>query len=355
MKETIRLFQRADIPEVVALYKEVFPATERTGTSDLESYFDIAFFGSPLSDEAGGSLVYLGSGGSILGFLGIQPRRLSIRGRALHAAVCTKFMVARRAGINGAAVRMLRNVFERPLDLVLADLANDPARRLWEGLGGRTVMLGSLSWSRALRPARHLVSRLAKRRLIKSLALAATPLADIADRVAARRGLPWTAVPVGHTSEDLDPDTLVACLPTVCGERPLRPDYNAGSLQWLLEVISDASAAKPLRKRLVRNAKHEVVGWFLYFLERGGESTVVQMAACMRSAEAVLQVLLADAWSHGSVVLSGRFDPGFAGPLSAQGCALSQGPWMLVHSNHADVLDAIFSGEAFLSRLEGEW
>jgi len=354
--DAIRAFRRDDIPEVVALYKEVFPATERSGTSDLESYFDTAFFGSPLPDEEVGSLVYRGSGGDILGFLGVQPRRLSIRGRTLRAAVCTKFMVARRAGINGAAVRMLRNVFDRPLDLVMADLANDPARRLWEGLGGRTVLLGSLYWSRALRPARHLVSRISRRRLLKSLAFAVRPLADIADRVAARHALRWFPGPAaGHTSENLDPETLVTSLPTVCRERPLRPDYDARSLKWLLEVMSDASHPKPLRKRLVRNAQREVVGWFLYFLERGGESNVVQMAASQRSAEAVLQILLADAWSQGSVVLTGRFDPGFVGPLSSTGCALSHGPWMLVHSRQPDVLDAILSGEAFLSRLEGEW
>ena len=354
--DAIRPFRRDDIPDVVALYNEVFPATERSGTSDLESFFDIAFFGSPLTDEDGGSLVYLGSGGDILGFLGVQPRRLSIRGRTLHAAVCTKFMVARRAGINNAAVRMLRSVFDRPLDLVISDLANEPARRLWEGLGGRTALLGSLYWSRALRPARYLVSRITGRRPLKSLAFAARPLADIADRVVARHALRWFPRPVaGHTSENLDLDTLVTCLPTVCRERPLRPDYDARSLQWLLELMSDANPTKPLRKQLVRNAQREVVGWFLYFLERGGESNVVQMAASKRSAEAVLQMLLADAWSQGSVVLSGRFEPGFVGPLSSHGCALSHGPWMLVHSKQPDVLDAILSGEAFLSRLEGEW
>ena len=355
-RDAIRPFRRDDIPDVVALYKEVFPATEHSGASDLESYFDLAFFGSPFTDEEVGSLVYLGSGGNILGFLGVQPRRLSIRGRTLRAAVCTKFMVARRAGINNAAVRMLRSVFDRPLDLVMADLANDPARRLWEGLGGKTAMLGSLYWSRALRPARYLVSRISRRLRLNSLAFAARPLADIADRVAARYTLRWLPRPfAGHTSENLDPETLVTCLPTVCRERPLRPDYDARSLKWLLEVMSDANHAKPLRKQLVRNAQHEIVGWFLYFLERGGESNVVQMAASKRSAEAVLQILLADAWSQGSVVLSGRFEPGFAGALSSQGCALSHGPWMLVHSKQPDVLDAIFSGEAFLSRLEGEW
>lgn len=352
----IRPFRRVDIPEVVALYKEVFPAAERGGASDLESYFDIAFCGSPLHDEETCSLVYVDSSGDIVGFLGVQPRRFSIGGRTLRAAVCTKFMVARRAGINTAAMSMLRNVFARSLDLVLADLANDPARRLWEGLGGRTVLLGSLSWNRALRPARYLVSRLVSRRLLKPLTFAAAPLADIADSIAARYGRRRLSHSVaGHTSEDLDLETLVTSLPTVCRERPLRPDYDVRSLQWLLEIVSRADPTKRLRKQVVRNAQREVVGWFLYSFEPGGEGTVLQMAANKRSAETVLEILLADAWSQGSVVLSGRFDSGFVGPLSSQGCALSQGPWMLVHSKQPDVLDAVFSGGAFLSRLEGEW
>lgn len=352
--DAIRPFRRDDIHEVVALYKEMFPATERSGTSDLESYFDMAFFGSPLTDEDVGSLVYRGSGGDILGFLGVQPRRLSIRGRTLRAAVCTKFMMSRRAGINSGAVGMLRDVFDRPLDVVMADLANDPARRLWEGLGGRIVQLGSLYWSCALRPARHLVSRIARRRLLKPLAFAAGPLADIADRVRARLAPRWLPL-AGHATEDLDLETLVTSLPTVCRERPLRPEYDVKSLKWSLEITAAASLAKPLRKRVVRDAQGEVVGWFLYLLERGGESHVAQMAATKRAAQAVLQSLLADACSQGSVVLSGRFEPGFVEPLSSLGCTLSHGPWMLVHSKQPDVLDAILSGEAFLSRLEGEW
>ena len=247
--DTIRPFQRGDIPEVLALYHEVFPIMERTESGNLESYFETAFFGSPLVDEDAGSLVYRDSSGNVLGFLGVQPRRLTIRGRTLRAAVCTKFMVSRRAGINAAAVNMLRSIFHRPLDLILADLANDPARRLWEGLGGRAVLLGSLYWSRALRPVRSLVSRAGRVRLLKPLALAARPFADIADRVTTR------LVPaLNHTSESLDPDTLIASLPVVCRERSLRPDYDARSLKWLLELMTAANPTKTLRKRLVRNA-----------------------------------------------------------------------------------------------------
>ena len=354
--DTIRPFQRDDIPAVVALYQEVFPATERSGSDDLESYFDLAFFGSPLLDDDAASLVYRNSNGEVLGFLGVQPRRLTIRGRTLRAAVCTKFMVSRRAGVNAAAVNMLRHIFHRSLDVVLADLANDPARRLWEGLGGRTVLLGGLYWNRALRPVRSLVSRISRRRPFNLLTFATGPLADVSDRVAARLALHRLPGPVvGHRVEELDLEALVTALPAVCRERPLRPDYDVPSLKWLLQVMSDANPGKTLRKQLVRNAQGEIVGWFLYFLERGGESHVVQMAASKRSAEAVLQMLLADAWSQGSVGVSGRWDAAFVGPLSTQRCALNHGPSMLVHSKQPDVLDAVLSGEAFLSRLEGEW
>ena len=70
----------------------------------------------------------------------------------------------------------------------------------------------------------------------------------------------------------------------------------------------------------------------------------------------VLQRLLADAWRHGAAAVRGRLDPRFVQEHSARHCWLrTDGTWTLVHSRHADVMAAIQQGDAFLSRLEGEW
>jgi len=43
--------------------------------------------------------------------------------------------------------------------------------------------------------------------------------------------------------------------------------------------------------------------------------------------------------------------------FSQAGCVLRHdgGPGVLIHSKHRDVLEAIHRGDAFISRLEGEW
>ena len=48
----------------------------------------------------------------------------------------------------------------------------------------------------------------------------------------------------------------------------------------------------------------------------------------------------------------GSFRVGIAGSGATVRC---DGTWTLVHTRHADVATAIHQGNAFLSRLEGEW
>jgi len=69
-----------------------------------------------------------------------------------------------------------------------------------------------------------------------------------------------------------------------------------------------------------------------------------------------LQRLLADAWHHGATAVCGRVDPRYAQELSNRHSWFRrEGTWTLVHSPHADIMAAIHRGDAFLTRLEGEW
>jgi hypothetical protein len=99
-----------------------------------------------------------------------------------------------------------------------------------------------------------------------------------------------------------------------------------------------------------------LIGWYLYYVRAGRIGEVVQIAALDGSFDLVLQRLLADAWEHGATALRGRLDPRFAPELSHRHCWLrTDNTWTLIHSRHADVLAAFHQGDAFASRLEGEW
>jgi len=83
---------------------------------------------------------------------------------------------------------------------------------------------------------------------------------------------------------------------------------------------------------------------------------VVQIAACNGSFGRVLQRLFADAWRQGAAAVRGRLDPRHIQEFSDRHCWFRrEGTWTLVHSRHADLAAAIHQGNAYLSRLEGEW
>jgi len=354
--DPIQIFRREDIPEVLGLFRAAFVHNGRSTPTQLDSYFDRVFFESPWYDEALPSYVYRDRSGAIIGFAGVQPRPLVLRGRPLRGAVATKLMVSPSGGDALAAVRLLKRVFAGPQDVLLSDLSTDAGRRIWEGLGGITALLYSLQWQRPVRPARHVLSWLRARGVPGFITGGLTPLCTVTDALLARSRTRSRGGLNGYTTDDLPLDVMAAQFPVVCTERALRPEYDTRALQWLLSVAQINEPHRVLRRRLVRDARGAVVGWFLYFLEPGGVSEVVQLLARKGSADTVFHLLLADAWTCGAVMLSGRLEPSMVREMSVRHSYFRQvGPWTLAHTKDPDVLAAILSGSAFLSRLEGEW
>ncbi|HYU08084.1 MAG TPA: GNAT family N-acetyltransferase [Gemmatimonadales bacterium] len=355
--EAIRTFRRDDIPQVAELFATTFMHNGTSASSGLDRYFERVFFESPLDEEDLPSFVYLDASGSIAGFIGVQPRRLRLRGRRLRAAVATKLMVAPRARGSFAAVRLVSRVFAGPQDVLFSDLSNEAARAIFEGFGGVTVLPLSLQWQRPVRPARHSLSWLHARGVPGVITHGLRPLGSLADAVVARLSTRrFRDLFAGYAVEDLPVDLLAQRFDELCSDRALRPEYDERSLHWLLNVAEQNQPDRVLRRRVVRDARGEVVGWFLYYLAPGGESEVVQLVARKGAGEAVFHALLDDAWRGGTVMLTGRLEPRLVREMSALHCYFRQGGhWTLAHAKQPDVLEAILSGNAFLSRLEGEW
>ena len=110
-------------------------------------------------------------------------------------------------------------------------------------------------------------------------------------------------------------------------------------------------------KIAVRDAHGAIAGWYLYYLNPGGISEVVQVGARKGDLGAVLDHLFQQARRGGSAAVSGQLAPDGFQALAARGCVFHHdgASWFLVHSPHADVLAAVHRGDARLTRLEGEW
>ena len=360
----VRPFTKKDIPQVVELFQKVFydNGQETPSSSKLDAYFEEMFFHNPLTEEENGedisSLVYETSDGAIIGFIGIIPRRMLLRGRPIRAATSMHFMVEPGSRSTLAGVQLLKTFFSGPQDLTLTDSGGALGRKIWEGLGGATALAYSINWVRLLRPSRYVLRLLTRKNgLLRFIAVVLKPLCPIIDatisRAMPRRGIK----PITSLQEtDLDQETLLAGLAQFPLAYALRPDYDPGSIFWLLAKADQMAGPGALRKIALRDADGELVGWYLYELSANGLGEVLQVVGRKKSFGEVLDHLFYHGWRNGAIALSGRLDPKFVQEFSDKYCSFNcGGPWTLTHSKNSEVLQAIYNGDLFFTRLEGEW
>jgi hypothetical protein len=372
----VRPFTRNDIPQVVKLFQKVFFNNGQTApsSSNLRDYFEETFFRNPWTkggtnggivegnkeepEEDIPSLVYETSDGAIIGFIGIVPRRMLLHGHPIRAATSMHFMVEPGSRSTLAGVQLLKTFFSGPQDLSLTDSAGAIGRKIWEGLGGGTALAYSIHWMRLLRPSRYVLHLLARKHsLLRLLAVLLRPLCTIVDAIASRAmphrfGAPSSSL----QATDLDQETLLDGITQFLSGYSMRPDYDSGSLLWLLAKADQQARSGAFRKIALRNADGELVGWYLYELSAEGMGEVLQIVGRKKSFGEVLAHLFYHSRQNGAIALSGRLDPKFAQEFSDKYCSCNfGGPWTLTHSRNPEVLQAIYQGDLFLTRLEGEW
>jgi len=333
------------------LHRRVF-----AGGSDLVEYrkYLADVFLHPAGTNPLSSLVYE-RGGSILGFLGVVPRLMRFNGQSILAAVCSQFVVdPSQRGVVG--LQMLKRCFSGGQDLSLTDEASDNTRKVWEWCGGSVVLPSSVHWIRPLRPAQTLAYFTRQTRLARFVWPFAS-LTKLADAIVSTR----MAGSIHRQSargfrEELDETSLSALLPTFAASYTLTADGDTASLARLFQRARERAGPERLRSQLIKDTSGTVLGWFIYAISHDQIGEVLQLAAAPHRAHDVLAHLVEDAWERGVIAVSGRLTPAFAPALSEKQFLLyRRGHWMLVHSQRQELTHALQRGDAFVSRLEGEW
>jgi len=348
----IRPFVLGDIPRVAELHESVLAASSHLSMENRRRYLGKVFLENPWYDDTLPSLVAEEEHGRIVGFLGVLPRRMSWNGRSIKVAIVSQYMVEPNyRGLTG--LLLLKTFLAGPQDLSMTDGASHESVKIWKAVGGTDSPLHSIHWTRPLRPLRYGLSLVSPH--VPLAAAAAAPFCAVLDGVATRLRRSPLRPTTSASGEELTVDAIMDHAHQFL-QGALRPEYDRGSLKWLLEMADQKTSSGDLRKVLVRNAGAEIIGWYLYYLRHGGNSDVLHIAGRHNHLGDVLDHLFCDAWRAGATAVSGRLEPRFFDDLRARHCLFhGRGSPVLVHARQRELVETIQCGNAFVSRLDGEW
>lgn len=333
------------------------PRTGEAPAALHNSFIDL-YFRSPTLDARAPSFVYEASG-EVLGFFGVSTRRMCFAGEIIRVGFAGNFVVHPKARGGGAARGLLGAYAESNHELLMTDSANDISRHLFQSVGFKTIPALNIHWARPVQPshyAAYAISRGMSSKASAAFRFATKPFCAVVDMMSEKivRSGPVPRMPL--FAEDLSVETLLQCFAEFHRGYALWPQYDAELLGWLLEFMGRNKKRGTLRGVGLRDENRRIVGCYLYYVRRGAIAEMVQVCGKPDLFKAVLDHLFKDARQQGVVGLHGVAESRTIPDLSDQGCFFTcRGGWTLAYSRRSELLDILQRGDAFLSRLDGEW
>jgi hypothetical protein len=352
----VRSFTEEHADGAARLYLRAVRGQNRQPGKSLAEYFCQLHLSNPWASPEMPALVYLEKG-KVVGTLGVVPRTLEFRGRPITIATTSIYMVDPEYRNGAAAIQLLGALLKGPQEFSWTDGASGSVHALWSALGGHTASLYAFNWIRVLRPlgtARIGLDRIGRAgRLVKpATGLLTTPI----DLLLSKAPLGLLREPVSpYTSKMVSAEELLACIQELSWRERLKPHYTAETFPWLMREVAKNKSAGNLRMMTVSNADGKQSGWFIYYAVRGGASFVLQIG--VRGKDDFKNTILAlfqDAWQQGSVCVKGASIPQYLTIMTEQHCFFRH-PYdrVVIHSKNPEIVAAVRSGDAALTRLDG--
>ena len=316
----------------------------RSGRNDpppgLADYFARTLLDHPWTDPELPSLVYEQPDRGIVGMMGSYVRRIQFGERTLRMRCGGQLAADPRVEQLPIGTLLLRQFLGGPQDLSITDGATDEVRKMWEALGGKANALTSTTWTRVLRPVSFTTNLVARRRGEQEPV--APGVAAAVDRLGRRKpAVDETAT----SSEPLSVSAMLDVLPRFDNTFPVRVAYDADFLEWLFGELAAVIPRGSPARRLVRAADGRVLGWYVIYVQTGGISHVLQMAASRHDLDPVIANLVGyarqagrrrsrAAWSRISIRPCGR-DGAYSAAPSGRWCTPPTRSCLLLSASEA--------------------
>jgi hypothetical protein len=319
----VRHLHARDVPRIAQLQKSVFNGDKSPPSKQLVQYIHDVYMDYPLSANKDLQSLVFEHDGSVVGFIGVTPHSWKWQGRDVIAVTSSQYMVDPEFRSPVAAIELLKTLLAGPQEFTIADGANEVSLRLWTRLGGRVSHLYNLFWEKRFEQE-------------ADTATDSNELVPLTPEMMAEHG--------ESVLDRFDP----------------RPLYRADEIGWVIRHSSAKRRFGPLRMMAVRDSQSgSVQGWFCYYSKPGDRARVMQVAATPMTASVVVGRMFKDMAAQGASGASGRVEPFLIETLSRYGATYNRGfdghgHYALIHSKNVPLLNALLTGEGFMSRFEGE-
>jgi hypothetical protein len=351
----IRPFAEEHVRAAADLNLRAVRGLKQPSGAGLQNCFREIFLHNPWLDPDISALVYLDQG-EVAGFLGVVPRIMEFRGRPIRVAVTSQFMIDREKPRGNAALELMRRFFRGPQDMSFTDGAGEAAMMVWNAAGGRAARLYSLNWTRVFRPLGTARSVLDRGGLawMKGVAGVVTSPADFL-----LSKMPLGMLRAPESSFTVRPATaaeLLNCIQEIGWRETLKPVYAEPSFGWLMTQAARATVYGSLRMLTVHHSDGTRAGWLVYYVKPGGAAYVLQIGVRRRDQfSGILSALFRDAWDQGSSAIKGQAIPQYLTQLTEHHCVFRHpSPSVLIQSKDPELMNLVQSGDAALTRLDGE-
>lgn len=351
-KGGIRLFSEEDLEIVADMSKELIPLSSLMTKEQCISKLRQLYLENEFHRNGTASLVYEDKSGDVIGFMGITEQPMLLNGRTIIAANSSQMMVRSKKNAAFASIQLIKSLMNGGYNLCFADSATDIAKSLWERCGGTTGELHSMYFRQMLKP--HHVVR--NHLFGKYVSPVISPLCKTGDAVLNHLpGSPFKFKKPDIEIKKMEVEELLDLIQNPQQSVDLKPTYTLQNLKWRINLLESEQRYGPFRAIKMVAGNNHIAGWVLYHLKKNGVCEIIQLEAKSGMEMQVYQALCFDARQGGGAELVGRLDPRHYGNLGYKSTLFMPGfRWMLIHSKNPELIQSIKSGNAMMTRLEGD-
>lgn len=344
-----------DIDAVVSLSRKYFPRSRESFISDLKKRTaDLYFKDGKLLPNVS-PIVSRSANGRVNGFLGVITKNFRYRDRMITVANCHHLMATDEARKQLMPMRLLQQFLTGPQDISFSDGSTESTRQLWKRLGGEPVIGESIYYKIPLRPASFAAGHFLKKyqnRMGDSLRF----FSSCTDSIAGKMRIPlFYKKKTQNSFVPLSMEIIRVLMRKMEPYYMLFPDYDPSDIERLFQLLDCETRYGTLYKVAILGANDQPIGWFIYFAQKGGVCEVIQAVSLPGKESELFDSVTWHAFSMGGVELSGRLMPRqLKTPFTTKSISLPARMWTLMRSNDIELKHAIQSGNAFMTRLEGD-